>query len=249
MFINSSNANKLRVVNSVNKDYQTTNDDIITCTDVVKNYKNGRNITRALGPVSFQVRKGEFFGIYGRSGSGKSTLMNILTSLDSTTTGEIKINQRIISKIKGQDLREYRGSVGIIFQSYNLLPNLNVIDNIIVASWASNRVVNTTYAKELMEKLGISKLAKMNIKNLSGGEKQRVAIARALINKPTILFCDEPTGALDFSNEKQVIEILKDLNNTGITVVMITHNSEFEEYFDRFITLNDGKITNQLNLK
>ena len=249
MFINSSNANKLRVVNSVNKDYQTTNDDIITCTDVVKNYKNGRNITRALGPVSFQVRKGEFFGIYGRSGSGKSTLMNILTSLDSTTTGEIKINQRIISKIKGQDLREYRGSVGIIFQSYNLLPNLNVIDNIIVASWASNRVVNTTYAKELMEKLGISKLAKMNIKNLSGGEKQRVAIARALINKPTILFCDEPTGALDFSNEKQVIEILKDLNNTGITVVMITHNSELEEYFDRFITLNDGKITNQLNLK
>jgi putative ABC transport system ATP-binding protein len=244
MLITTNNANKPSVITPSISETQVNKDTIISCKNVVKRYKNGRTITTALGPISFNVHKGEFFGIYGRSGSGKSTLMNILTSLDSLTEGEINSNQRILNKIKGKDLRNYRGSIGIIFQSYNLLPNLNVLDNILVASWSANKIENKAYANELMEKLGITKLAKMNIKTLSGGEKQRVAIARSLINKPSIIFCDEPTGALDYTNEKQVIEILKELNQTGITIVMITHNPDLETYFDRFITLNDGQILN-----
>ncbi len=242
MLITTSNANKPSVITPIESTTQVNRDAIITVKNIVKRYKNGRTITTALGPISFSVYKGEFFGIYGRSGSGKSSLMNILTSLDSLSEGEIVANQMLLNKIKGKELRNYRGSIGIIFQSYNLLPNLNVLDNILVASWSANRIENKVYARELMEKLGITKLANMNIKTLSGGEKQRVAIARSLINKPSVIFCDEPTGALDYTNEKQVIEILKDLNKDGITIVMITHNPDLEGYFDRFITLNDGQI-------
>jgi putative ABC transport system ATP-binding protein len=223
---------------------QSHRDTIITCKNVIKNYKNGSKITNALGPISFEVYKGEFLGIYGRSGSGKSTLLNLLTSLDAVTSGDVIINQRYINRLKGKDLMNYRGSIGIIFQSYNLLPNLNVIQNILIASWSSNKTENMPYAKELMAKLGIEKLAKKNIKNLSGGEKQRVAIARSLINKPNIIFCDEPTGALDSTNENQVMDILKELNKEGITIVMITHNPELEKIVERVINLKDGLITN-----
>jgi putative ABC transport system ATP-binding protein len=223
---------------------QSHRDTIITCKNLVKNYKNGSKITQALGPINFEVFKGEFLGIYGRSGSGKSTLLNLLTSLDAVTSGDIIINQRYINRLKGKELMKYRGSIGIIFQSYNLLPNLNVLQNILIASWASNKTENKVYAQELMEKLGIEKLAKKNIKNLSGGEKQRVAIARSLINKPNIIFCDEPTGALDSTNENQVMDILKELNKEGITIVMITHNPELEKIVERVINLKDGLITN-----
>ncbi len=223
---------------------QSHRDTIIICKNLVKNYKNGAKITKALGPINFEVFKGEFLGIYGRSGSGKSTLLNLLTSLDSVTSGDIIINQRYINRLKGKDLMKFRGSIGIIFQSYNLLPNLNVIQNILIASWASNKTENKAYAMELMTKLGIEKLANKNIKNLSGGEKQRVAIARSLINKPNIIFCDEPTGALDSTNENQVMDILKELNAEGITIVMITHNPELEKIVERVITLKDGLMIN-----
>ena len=223
---------------------QSHRDTIITVKNLVKNYKNGSKITQALGPINFEVFKGEFLGIYGRSGSGKSTLLNLLTSLDAVTSGDIIINQRYINKLKGKDLMNYRGSIGIIFQSYNLLPNLNVLQNILIASWASNKTENKSYARELMSKLGIDKLATKNIKNLSGGEKQRVAIARSLINKPNIIFCDEPTGALDSTNEDQVMDILKELNESGITIVMITHNPDLEKIDNRVIKLKDGLITN-----
>jgi ABC-type lipoprotein export system ATPase subunit len=222
----------------------TSSDAIITIKDVVKNYKNGSKITTALGPVNFQVFKGEFLAIVGRSGSGKSTLLNLLTSLDKPTTGSIIINQILIDKLNNKELVKYRGTIGIIFQSYNLLPNLNVIQNILVASWACNRQENKVYATELMTKLGILELANKNIKNLSGGEKQRVAIARSLINKPNLIFCDEPTGALDSENENQVMSILKQLNSEGITVVMITHNPDLESQVDRILTIKDGQITN-----
>lgn len=224
--------------------HDTSSDAIITVKDVVKNYKNGNKITTALGPVSFQVFKGEFLAIVGRSGSGKSTLLNLLTSLDKPTQGSIVINQVLIDKLNNKELVKYRGTIGIIFQSYNLLPNLNVIQNILVASWACNKEENKVYAKELMTKLGINELANKNIKNLSGGEKQRVAIARSLINKPNLIFCDEPTGALDSENENQVMSILKQLNSEGITVVMITHNPELETQVDRILTIKDGQITN-----
>jgi ABC-type lipoprotein export system ATPase subunit len=250
MLINSNKISStitLPIDNSptLNKDNEHQ-DKIIVCTDIIKKYKNGIKATTALGPISFYVNKGEFLAIYGRSGSGKSTLMNLLTSLDSTTSGNILINQLFINRLKGNELTKYRGSIGVIFQSYNLLPNLNVLQNILIASWASNRVENLSYANELMEKLDILHLATKNIKNLSGGEKQRVAIARSLINKPIILFCDEPTGALDSSNESQVMTILKQLNKEGITIVMITHNPELEKVVDRVIYLTDGKIINRI---
>lgn len=237
MIINSDKGKKTN-------DHTINKDTIITCQDVIRNYKNGQVLTTALGPVSFSVFRGEFLAIVGRSGSGKSTLLNLLTSLDKPTSGDIIVDQLYINRLKNNDLVKYRSSIGIIFQSYNLLPNLNVIDNIMLASWAANKNDNYNYAKELLKNLGISELENKNIKNLSGGEKQRVAIARSLINKPNILFCDEPTGALDSYNEKQVIEILKELNKEGITIVMITHNHDLEKIVDRVIVLKDGKINN-----
>ena len=237
MIINSSKA--IRITSQ-----ETHKDTIITCQNVIRNYKNGSNITTALGPISFDVFRGEFLAIVGRSGSGKSTLLNLLTSLDRPTSGDIIVNQLYINRLKDKDLVKYRSSIGIIFQSYNLLPNLNVIDNIMLASWTANKNQNYSYAKELLTKLGISELEHKNIKNLSGGEKQRVAIARSLINKPNILFCDEPTGALDSYNEGQVIDILKELNKEGITIIMITHNHDLEKIVDRVIVLKEGKINN-----
>jgi putative ABC transport system ATP-binding protein len=242
MLIDSKQSNKSIKLPIADSHDTIIKDNIITVKDIVKKYKNGSTTQVALGPVSFHVQRGEFLGVYGRSGSGKSTLMNLLTSLDKPTSGEIIVNQLYINKIKGGDMKRYRGSIGIIFQSYNLLANLNVLQNVMVGSWASDRVENLPYARELLKKLGIEKLEKKNIKFLSGGEKQRVAIARALINKPSIIFCDEPTGALDSSNEDQVIDILKKLNEEGMTIVMITHNPDLEKIVDRVITLKDGQI-------
>jgi ABC-type lipoprotein export system ATPase subunit len=237
MLINSSKMQELEPITN-NKD------SIICCKDVIKEYKNGSKISRVLGPVSFEVYRGEFLAIVGRSGSGKSTLLNLLTSLDKVTSGNIIINQLYINKLKNKDTVKYRGSIGIIFQSYNLFTNLTVLENILAASWACDKPENIVYATELMNRLGIDKLSNHNIKNLSGGEKQRVAIARSLINKPNIIFCDEPTGALDSENENQVMSILKQLNKEGITIVMITHNPELENEVDRVITLKDGLIIN-----
>ncbi len=218
---------------------------IIKATNLSKHYGTKKNPIKALGPINFEINKGEFTLILGKSGSGKSTLLNLLAGLDKATNGDLIIENNDISKFSARKLSKYRASIGIIFQFYNLLPNLNTIENILMGAWAGGSKANKTRARELMKQFGIDHREKSNVKILSGGEKQRVAICRALISDPDILFCDEPTGALDSNNERQVIEILKQISDSGKTIIMVTHSKEFTPLSDKIIYLRDGLIVDQ----
>lgn len=221
---------------------------IIEAREITKFYGTSNNQIKALGPITFDIKEGSFNVILGRSGSGKSTLLNVLSGLDKITSGSLVVNSKIISKLRSSGLAKYRGQNGVIFQFYHLLPNLNALENILLGSWAAGEKADENQAKELLKRFGLEHRTFANVKTLSGGEKQRVAIARALMGKPKILFCDEPTGALDSTNEKQVEEILLELNKKdGITVIMVTHNSVFENIADNVIHMHDGKILSSTN--
>ena len=215
---------------------------IVECKNLTRTFGVGESAVHALNDVSFNIKKGAFTVILGRSGSGKSTLLNQFCGLDKPSSGDLVVNNINISKLNGNKMAKYRGSIGIIFQSYNLLPNLNTIENIMMGAWAASSKKTEKDAEILMEFLGINHRKNTNIKTLSGGEKQRVAIARSLINDPDIIFCDEPTGALDSENEGRVMDILLDLNKQGKTLVMVTHNPDFVKYATQVIRMQDGKI-------
>jgi putative ABC transport system ATP-binding protein len=216
---------------------------LIQLKNVVKSFGTKKNLTTALENVNLEIEKGTFTLILGRSGSGKSTLLSLLAGLDKLTKGQIIINGQNLSRVSAGKLAAYRSTIGIIFQAYNLLPNMNVIENIKMGCWASGKNVDENYLNELLTQFGLTHRKNANIKTLSGGEKQRVAIARSLIAKPTILFCDEPTGALDRQNEAQVTEILQKLHAGGLTIIMVTHNPEFKNIATNLITIEDGILT------
>jgi putative ABC transport system ATP-binding protein len=215
---------------------------LISAQNLTKYYGTRRNPIRALGPVNFEIPKGSFTVILGRSGSGKSTLLNLLAGLDKATSGTLLVDNQDLSTLNQKKLAKYRSQIGIIFQFYNLLPNLNALENIMMGAWAGGNTVTQTAAEALMTKFGLSHRTKADVKTLSGGEKQRVAICRSLISDPDILFCDEPTGALDSANETQVEEILKQLHAQGLTIVMVTHNPEFSAFASQIIHMQDGLI-------
>lgn len=222
---------------------------ILSLKAVTKQYGTKNNTSTVLGPVDVEVKKGSFTVILGRSGSGKSTMLNLMAGLDKATSGQVISLGNDLSKSSSGSLSKYRGKIGIIFQFYNLLPNLNVIDNILMGQWSSGKKANKEYALELLKKFGIDHRTYANVKTLSGGEKQRVAICRALISKPEILFCDEPTGALDSQNELQVMNILKNLHNEGQTIILVTHNKDLASLGDSIITMEDGRIIEEENQK
>jgi putative ABC transport system ATP-binding protein len=215
---------------------------VIKASNLEKTFGITKNPIKALGPVSLEISEGEFAVILGRSGSGKSTFLNLMAGLDVASQGKLEVNGKEISKFSGKELAKYRSSIGIIFQFYNLLPNLNAIENVMMGAWAGGNKVNKEKAEELMTRFGLSHRFKADVKTLSGGEKQRLAICRSLVADPKILFCDEPTGALDSISEKQVMEILTDLHKSGLTIVMVTHNPEFANYADKIIYMKDGLI-------
>jgi putative ABC transport system ATP-binding protein len=215
---------------------------LISLQGVTKVYGTPKHPIKALGPVDLEIEEGSFTVILGRSGSGKSTLLNLIAGLDKATKGTVKALGQDLSKARSGKLARYRSETGIIFQFYNLLPNLNTLENILMGQWAAGKRADKEYAYELMKKFGIEHRAKANVKTLSGGEKQRVAICRALISKPKILFCDEPTGALDSQNEQQVKEILDQLHEEGLTIVLVTHAQEFSDIADCVLNMQDGQI-------
>jgi putative ABC transport system ATP-binding protein len=215
---------------------------IISAKNVVKKYGSKKEPIVALGPVSLDIEAKTFTVIIGRSGSGKSTFLNLMAGLDVVSEGVLEVDGLELSNASGGKLAKYRAGVGIIFQSYNLLPNLSALENVEMGVWASGKQANKQRAVELLNQFGLSHRLNANVKTLSGGEKQRVAICRSLINQPKILFCDEPTGALDSVNEKQVKEILLQLHSQGLTIVMVTHNPEFANYADKVVHMQDGKI-------
>jgi putative ABC transport system ATP-binding protein len=201
---------------------------------------------RALNNVSLTIATGRITAVMGPSGSGKSTLLNLVAGLDRATTGTIAVDGQEITRLNEAALARYRrAKVGLIFQFFNLLGNLTVLDNVLIPAQLSgvNARAAGQRAAELLEKLGIADQASKYPARLSGGQRQRVAIARALINQPVLLLADEPTGALDSRSGEQVLDLFRDLNQAGQTIVLVTHDPRLaERYTHEVVTLVDGAV-------
>lgn len=218
---------------------------IIETRALTKIYHSGDVDVQALRGVDLQVKRGEFLSIVGPSGSGKTTLFHILGGLAAPTNGEVIVDGQNIQQLSDSQRTEMRQrKVGFVFQKYNLLPTLTALDNIMMARFlANNHEPLTAEFSKILDMLSISQRMSHKPRALSGGEQQRVAIARALVNKPAILLADEPTGNLDTENSTAVLALLRKLNQeTGQTILMITHNPEAAAYGDRTVTMRDGRI-------
>jgi len=216
---------------------------MIELKDVHKEFVNEEVVTKVLHGVSLKIDKGEFLAIMGPSGSGKSTLMHILGFLDTLSTGKYYFDNKDVSSLDDDTLAEYRNKkVGFVFQSFNLLPKTSVFDNVRLPLLYSKDKVDLRIVDEAIKSVGLEHRKEYLSNQLSGGEKQRVAIARALVNKPDIIFADEPTGNLDSKSGIAIMSILADLSKMGKTVVLVTHESNTARYAKRIITVADGKI-------
>lgn len=220
---------------------------IIQASELTKVYgKANEKQTEALKGISFDIEKGEFIGIMGASGSGKSTLLNILSTLDHPTKGTIRINNSDITKLKGDALADFRSrEIGFIFQDFNLLENLTASENIAVPlslQGVKPKIIQQRI-KRVAERLSITHILDKYPAAISGGQKQRVAAARALITEPTILFADEPTGALDSKSAKDLLNMMDDLNtNDQVSILLVTHDPLSASYCQRILFIKDGKI-------
>ncbi|WP_107572033.1 ABC transporter ATP-binding protein [Clostridioides difficile] len=224
----------------------THNSLAVEAKNIIKEYKIGNTTTRVLKEVSLQVMKGEFVSIMGQSGSGKSTLLYILGGLDTPTSGKVYMNGADISHFNDEKMSIIRRrNIGFVFQFYNLIPNLNVEENIMLPLLLDSKNLKD-YKNQLDEILyivGLTDRRKHTPRELSGGQQQRVAIARALIGKPEILFADEPTGNLDSKTGIEIIDLLDKINrDNGQTIIMVTHSPEAAKSSSRTITVSDGLI-------
>jgi len=226
---------------------------MIKIVDLEKIYNMGSVKVNALDKVNLTIEKGEFVSIVGASGSGKSTLMNILGCLDKPTSGEYYLDGIKTDLMVGDELASIRNSkIGFVFQSFNLIPRVTAFHNVelpMIYGKISNHE-RKERTKEALEKVGLSERMYHNPNELSGGQRQRVAIARSLVNKPAIILADEPTGNLDSKSTDEIMDIFKSLNDEGVTVIIVTHESEIADKTKRIITFRDGKIlSDRLNEK
>ena len=219
---------------------------ILVVENLVKYYGEGENQVRAVDHTDLEIERGKFTAIVGRSGSGKSTLLHLIGGLDRPDEGEGWIEGKDIFALKDDRLAEFRRKkIGFIFQDFNLIPSLNVWENIVLPLGLDNRKVRREDVEEVLEKIGIAdkKDAMPNV--LSGGQKQRTAIARALVTSPAMILADEPTGNLDSQTELEVMSLLKScVKDMGQTLVMITHDEMIAQMSDRMIEIEDGKAVN-----
>ena len=219
--------------------------DIIKTENIVKDYILGKIKVRALNGIDLQIQKGEFVAIMGPSGSGKSTLMHILGCLDSPTDGTYYLDDVLVSKMPKASLAAVRNrKIGFVFQSFNLLPHLNILKNVelpLMYGGMSKRK-RTAKAKEVLQNVGLGDRLKHKPGELSGGQRQRVAIARAIVNDPSILLADEPTGNLDSQSGGDILEIFAELHSQGNTVIIVTHDQAIASRAERIIKIKDGKI-------
>ena len=219
---------------------------LLSTSTISKVYKSGGTEFVALDNVSVDIEKGEAVAITGKSGSGKSTLMHLLALLDKPDSGEISLNGASTEAMNSQRLSKVRNETfGFVFQQFFLNPNETVLENTVLPLEIAGMSLaeRNKLGEAILEQLGLGSKLHNKAIDLSGGQKQRVAIARALINKPKVIFADEPTGNLDSKTGKQVEEILFDLNrNQGITLVCVTHDPEFAAKFDRIIEVTDGRV-------
>ncbi len=218
---------------------------ILEIKNLCKEYGKGEIKVEALKDVSFDVEQGEFVAIVGPSGSGKSTLLHILGGVDTPTSGEVIISGTDIGKLNENNLAIFRRrQIGLIYQFYNLIPILNVEENMTLPILLDGKKPDKKLLKALVEKLGLNDRLKHLPNQLSGGQQQRVSIGRALINHPALLLADEPTGNLDSKNSKEIVSLLKKFNReNNQTVIIITHDERIALSADRVITIEDGKIT------
>lgn len=217
---------------------------ILSTHDLTKIYGNGDNEVHALSHVSLDIEEGTFVSIIGSSGSGKSTLLNLLGGLDRPTSGEVIVDGKSIFEMRDEELTIFRRrKIGFVFQNYNLMPILNVYENIVLPIELDGAKIDEAYVERIMDMLKLSEKRYAMSNQLSGGQQQRVAIARALAAKPSIILADEPTGNLDSKTSMDVIALLKLTSKEfAQTIVMITHNEEIATIADRMIRIEDGKI-------
>ena len=217
---------------------------ILQTINLKKYYGEGENIVKAIDNTNINIFQGEFVAIVGKSGSGKSTLLHMLGALDKPTSGEVIIDNKYISTMKEEELAIFRRrKIGFIFQYYNLIPSINVWENIVLPIGLDSSRVDKDFVNDILDTLGL-KEKKHNMPNtLSGGQQQRVAIARALASKPSIILADEPTGNLDSKTEEEVLTLLKlTAKKYNQTIVMITHDEGIAQMADRIICIEDGKV-------
>ena len=213
--------------------------------NIKKYYEMGKSTVKALDDVSLEIGDGEFVAIIGPSGSGKSTLMNIMGCLDVATSGEYYVDDVAISSFDDNALALFRSKkIGFVFQGFNLLPRLDAIENVELPLIYQRvpKKQRHTLAIEALKKVGLFERQHHKPTELSGGQQQRVAIARALVTSPSVILADEPTGNLDSKVGLEVLQILKDLNKSGVTVVLITHDDEIARHAKRIVSIKDGKI-------
>ncbi|MGN0243981.1 MAG: ABC transporter ATP-binding protein [Lachnospiraceae bacterium] len=224
---------------------ETEQTPLIRLVDVYKIYQMGDNEVRASDGVSLDVYRGEFLAIVGKSGSGKSTIMNIIGALDVPTSGQYILNGQDVSQMRGDELAAVRNKmIGFIFQQYNLLPKQNLLENVelplLYAGLSAEE--RKTRAMAALEKVGVADKWRHKPTQLSGGQQQRVSIARALAGNPSLILADEPTGALDSRTSRDVLDFLKQLNEEGNTIVLITHDNSIALEAKRVVKIHDGKI-------
>lgn len=217
----------------------------LTVKDLRKSYGSTSNKVEVLKGINFEVEKGEICVLLGPSGSGKSTLLNIIGGIDDADLGYVSIDSEKTKDMKEKELTRYRRKhLGYVFQMYNLIPNLNVKENIEVGAYLSDSPLDIN---ELLNTLGLYEHRHKLPNQLSGGQQQRTAIGRAIVKNPDILLCDEPTGALDYHTSKEILKLIEDVNKKyGNTVIMVTHNDAIQNMADRVIKLRDGQIRDNI---
>ena len=217
---------------------------LIDIKNLKKEFVTGEVTTKVLHGLDFSMEKGDFVSIMGPSGSGKSTLMHIIGLLDRATSGLYELDGKDVTKLNDNELAELRNKkLGFVFQAFNLLPRTTVFDNVILPLTYSLDSVNIKErGEEVLKSVGLEHRMNYFTNQISGGEKQRVAIARALVNKPSIVFADEPTGNLDSKSGIQIMSILQRLNDEGSTIILVTHETFTAEHAKRIIKIHDGLI-------
>ena len=221
-------------------------DVLIECRSVCKDYAMGGEVVHALRDVSLTISRGEYVAIMGPSGSGKSTLMNLIGALDVPTRGDLLINGLNLSKQSPDTLADFRNhTIGFVFQQFNLLPKTSALENVkLPLFYSRNEEIGDAnlQAKACLERVGLADRMGHETTQLSGGQQQRVAIARALVNRPSVILADEPTGALDTRTSMEIMDLFRELNDSGITIIVVTHDQEVADQSRRKLFFRDGRV-------
>lgn len=228
---------------------KSTNSLLVECNKVCKDYVMGENVVHALLNVDLQIRHGEYVCVMGPSGSGKSTLMNLIGALDTPTSGSLTVNGSPLQELDTDGLAKFRNqSVGFVFQQFNLMARTTALENVKLPLLYSdlNRDLLDQSAAECLELVGLSDRLDHQPSQLSGGQQQRVAIARALVNKPRLILADEPTGALDTSTSKEIMDLFESLNESGMTIIVVTHEPEVAARSQRQLLFRDGCVVDDI---